>query len=181
MKQSMSVLTSSETNEWYTPPLVIRMVKNVFCGNIDLDPASCEYAQRWIQADQWFGKSDDGLSQAWHGNVFLNPPYGKTGNKSNQDIWARYLLGEYRHGDVRSAILLTKCVPGYVWWDNMFHDWPIAVCITRGRIKFVSPSGRVGRSKSASCFWYFGDDLLRFEEVFSSMGRIVHPSRDISH
>ena len=35
---------SSETNEWYTPPDVIRLVHVALGGFIDLDPASCEMA-----------------------------------------------------------------------------------------------------------------------------------------
>ena len=42
---------------------------------IDLDPASCEYANdRWVLADTYYDRKKDGLNQRWFGNVFLNPP-----------------------------------------------------------------------------------------------------------
>ncbi len=44
-------------------------------GQIDLDPASCEFAQKRVKAKRYFTKQDDGLQQRWFGNVFLNPPY----------------------------------------------------------------------------------------------------------
>ena len=37
--------------EWYTPPYIIEKAKLVL-GTIDLDPASCEYANRTVGASK---------------------------------------------------------------------------------------------------------------------------------
>ena len=175
MKQAMEVLTSSNTNEWYTPERIIGLVKLVM-GNIDLDPASCEFAQRWIKADNYFTKEDSGLTKNWYGRVFLNPPYGKTGNHSNQDIWATKLIDEIYTERVCEAILLTKTVPGYAWWDTLFNFlWPGPMCITLGRLSFVNMEDKIGKSKVASSFWYFGKNEEKFEYYFSKIGRIIFP------
>jgi hypothetical protein len=203
MLQSMEVLISSESNEWYTPPEYIEAVKKVL-GKIGLDPASHPIPQRWIQADRYFTESDDGLSQVWEcDTLFLNPPYGKTRNRSNQGIWANCLVDTMRYGCVKAgAIMLTKTVPGYDWWDDLFNGlWDGPVCITRGRIPFIKPEwvtikphgwynitipkSRITsrgkevhadwRSKAASCFWYWGKRPELFERVFSKIGRVIMP------
>jgi hypothetical protein len=111
LKQSMEVLTSSETNEWYTPPWVIELVREVL-GEIWLDPASNDHAQQWIKARRYYTVEDDGLSLPWASEtLFLNPPYGKTGSRSNQEIWMSYLISQLPY--IGSCIALTKTVPGY--------------------------------------------------------------------
>jgi len=48
-----AVLTSSASDEWYTPPETIALAREVM-GGIDLDPASSEMAQGWIQAETYY-------------------------------------------------------------------------------------------------------------------------------
>jgi len=177
MKQSMQVLTSSQTDAWYTPKLYTDAVREVL-GEIDLDPASCAAANEWIGAKRFYTEEQDGLSLPWEGKVFLNPPYGKTGIQSNQEIWVRRLYHHYRMNEVQGGIALTKCVPGYRWWDELFHNVCPAVCFVEDRISFVklNKGGEVvktGKAKAGSNFWYFGENRDRFEKVFSRFGRIV--------
>jgi hypothetical protein len=49
--------------EWYTPPHYVFMARQVL-GKIDLDPASNEVAQAWIQAAKYFTVVEDGLKQS---------------------------------------------------------------------------------------------------------------------
>jgi DNA N-6-adenine-methyltransferase (Dam) len=60
--------------EWYTPPEYIELARKVM-GAIDLDPASSDKAQVCVQAKSYFTVADDGLTKAWKGAVWLNPPY----------------------------------------------------------------------------------------------------------
>jgi hypothetical protein len=68
---------SSGGFEWYTPPKYLDLVRQVFGGKIDLDPASSELAQETVQATAYFTKDDDGLTKDWFGDVFLNPPFAQ--------------------------------------------------------------------------------------------------------
>lgn len=65
-----------KTVEWYTPQRYIEMAREVM-GTIDLDPASNAIAQEWIKARVFYSQEEDGLSQEWFGNVWINPPYGR--------------------------------------------------------------------------------------------------------
>jgi hypothetical protein len=64
----------TKEEEWYTPPNIIEAARTVL-GNIDLDPASCVEAQKYVQARCYFTPKEDGLSKKWKGRVWLNPPY----------------------------------------------------------------------------------------------------------
>ena len=63
-------------DEWGTPEKYIALAREVM-GEIDLDPASNEHAQRTVQARQYFTREDSGLVHPWVGRVWLNPPYTK--------------------------------------------------------------------------------------------------------
>jgi hypothetical protein len=182
----MRVLVSSESNEWYTPPEYIEAVRETL-GFIALDPASSDAANKIVKAYMWHTKEDENvLNETWYvRTAFLNPPYGKTGNESNQEIWARKMLHEFAIGNLGKGILLTKTVPGYKWWDWLFNDVRPTVCITRDRIAFVRPEwvrgdgsivypdGQPKKSKAASSFWYIGEDDTKFVKVFSKFGRVI--------
>lgn len=174
MNQDMQILTSSETNEWYTPPWLIELARQCM-GSIDLDPASCFYAQRNIvKADVWISEGSNGLSREWWGNVWLNPPYGRTKNQSNAGIWANKLEQEYAANRVTQAILLVNSAHGYEWYERLWCRYPV-ICV-RNRIRFVNEQGVVGgQSKKAQTLVYFGKHWHRFYNTLSHLGRYIEP------
>ena len=95
MKQSMAVLTSKNTVSWYTPSKYIEMARQVM-GNIDLDPASCDVAQSWINADVYYANkpwlNDNGLALPWKGNIWVNWPF------DDSTLWAKKMYSEIDKG-----------------------------------------------------------------------------------
>jgi len=164
---------SSESVEYYTPLQYVEAARQVM-GSIDLDPASCEAAQKVIGAPRYYTKEMDGLKQKWEGRVWLNPPYGKIGNASSQGYWGQRLLEEYRDGNVSEAILLVKAATGYEWFEKLWDELP--VCFARERLSFIREDGDDdGSSKQGTCFFYLGENVERFVEVFTRFGRIILP------
>lgn len=83
---NLPVQLKSGTVEWYTPPYLLELVREVFSpGIIDLDPCSCPQAQELVKACHYFTQGSDGLGQGWYGRVYVNPPFGATAGQSRQD------------------------------------------------------------------------------------------------
>ncbi len=110
----------------YTSPELIQIVKQVL-GTIDLDPASCEAANRIVGATAYYSKRDNGLFLPWHGNVYLNPPYGRT-----VIHWVKKLTREYEQGTVQEAITLLRNDPTTQWF-KMLRQYPGCLLGTRQR------------------------------------------------
>lgn len=165
MSQPMSVLTSEGTIEWYTPPDIIERARAVLSA-IDLDPASSDTAQQWIQATTYY--TTESVHAPWSGRVWLNPPFDDT------PAWVERLEGEYLNGDVTAAILLVNSAPGYNWWEDLWRRRP--VCMLRERLRFWTPEGKAdGQAKKGTTIAYYGEDLRLFTEAFIDLGRIILP------
>ena len=170
-QQTQVTIFSHESVEWYTPIEIIELARQVM-GDIDLDPASNDEAQINIRATHYFTEKDNGLSQEWHGHIWLNPPYSKTNGRSNQEIWAEKLIAEYQKEHTTEAILLVKAALGYKWFEELWDNWP--VCFARECLSFIKSSGDDdGKSKQGTALFYFGPNLEKFIEVFKTIGRIT--------
>ena len=67
---------NSGNEEWYTNRELIEAARETM-GTIDCDPASNDIAQATVKAGVYYTATNSGLTQPWHGNVWLNPPYTK--------------------------------------------------------------------------------------------------------
>ena len=123
---------SSESAEHYTPTFIVDAARTALGGTIDLDPASCAEANKWIRASNYYTRKQDGFTKPWHGAVFLNPPGGLSDNKqrpvkakcretgscglplphthegveASQKKWWWKLASEYASGRATSAIFV---------------------------------------------------------------------------
>jgi DNA N-6-adenine-methyltransferase (Dam) len=150
--------------ERYTPPEYIEAARKVL-GEIDLDPASCKFAQKWIRAKQFFTAEDDGLSHAWHGNVWLNPPY----HRALLSAFINKLVAEVDVGHVTSAIVLSNNCTDTDWFLTAASACT-GVCFTQGRIHFLLSDGKqMGPPTQGQVFFYW-KNVNRFEEVFCRIG-----------
>lgn len=154
-------------NEWYTPAEHIEMARTVL-GSIDLDPASSEIANRAVQAGQFFSEADNGLDKPWAGNVWLNPPYAQPAIAH----FADKMVVEWGRGEVTGAIVLTHNYTDTAWFQKLAKA-ATAVCFTRGRVRFVSPEGELAAPTQGQAFFYFGQDVDIFADVFGEVGFVV--------
>ena len=168
---------SSESNEYYTPSEYIEAARELM-GGIDVDPASCEIAQRIVKASVYYTKEDDGLSQRWSGRCWLNPPYGKIGSESSQGHWGQQLLSRFETGEVSEGVLLVRSGVGYKWFEELWDAVP--VCFIRERVSFIRADGSsAGQSKQGTALFYVGNNVAGFVEIFRKFGRIILPESQI--
>ena len=166
--------TLSLSNEWFTPASLLRLVHQVL-GEITLDPASNARANTTVKALRYFTIEDDGLAQDWTcETMFLNPPYGRTGGVSNQEIWSCRLIADHASGKVKEAILLVNASTGTSWFQRLAASYP--VCFVQGRIRFVGNGKSEGGPTHDNAFFYLGSNFDLFDSVFGTLG-IVYPAR----
>ena len=158
--------------EWYTPPAVIKAVRDVL-GEIDLDPASSRIANEIVGAKKFFTRDDDGLKQDWFGNVFLNPPY----SKGLIDKFIDKLRAEIIVGHVKEAVVLVNAATDTRWYERAIEPAK-GICFTRGRIKFIKPDGSFANQPTCGqVFLYYGRRCDKFFDVFQNFGVCMETTR----
>jgi len=154
-------------HEWYSPKSYIEAARAVL-GTIDLDPASSAMANKMVLADKFFTADDDGLSKAWHGNVWLNPPYA-------QPLCASFiekLVDEYILENVTAALLLVNNATETQWFQMAARS-ATAICFPDKRVRFLKPDGEKGQPLQGRAVLYFGSDESKFVDAFEKFGELV--------
>lgn len=157
----MRVMGSSESPEWYTPTYIVNLVRDFF-EVISVDPCSNSRERPNVPAEVLWTKEDDGLSQPWHGNVYMNPPYG-----DEIGPWVERMVDLYRAQTIDQAIAL---LPGRIdtAWFQPLYDYPM--CNVRGRVKFQNAENS---APFPSVIVYLGADEQGFIDTFKQLGPIV--------
>jgi phage N-6-adenine-methyltransferase len=163
--------TYTGDNEWYTPAAYIEAARRAL-GAIDLDPASCEVAQKAVGAARFYSAEQDGLTRAWDGRVWLNPPY-------SQPLVSQFvekLVSEVEAGRTKAAIALLNNSTDTEWFHRAAKS-ARAICFTRGRIRFEKPGREAASPLQGSAFFYFGTRVAAFAEAFADIGLLVEVRR----
>ena len=158
------VMNNSHNDEWYTPEKYIEMARRVL-KKIDLDPASCAYANKTVKAVQYFSIEDDGLQHTWNGNVWMNPPYGSKLIGKFADKFAT----EFRDGHIREGIVLVNNATDSKWFRQLAKE-ASAIVFVNGRITFNSSTQESKRPLQGQAFLYFGTQKEAFMKEFSAIG-----------
>lgn len=161
--------TSAISEDWYTPPRYVEAVRELYGGRIDLDPASCVEANQVVQADTILTAEVDGLRHAWHGNVFLNPPWGRQGIAKT--AFVRRAVKAYEQGEITAAVLVLNSNATTTAWFAPLFRYPI--CFPNHRVMHYGPGGAGGAPNSGTVFVYLGPDVARFADIFSQFGAVV--------
>ena len=161
----------SDNGEWYTPRWFIDKVVDVL-GSIDLDPYSCDVAQRTVQATHFFTKEHDALLHDWPivETLFANPPYGR----KFLDPMVRRLVKEYDAGTWSRGIILVNNATDTRWFREL-EGISIAICTVHQRIRFNDAKGSLAVhnfNTRGQIVLYVGDDELRFRDVFANIGHV---------
>jgi phage N-6-adenine-methyltransferase len=150
--------------EYYTPEIYIESVRRAL-GEIDLDPASNDEAQKTVKAKDYFTKETDGLKQEWRGRVFLNPPYAHPPIAD----FTKKLCAEFYAGNIVAAILLTNDNTDTKWWHEAANASQ-AICFTLGRINFYKPNGAITQPTNGQTFFISAWIFRALPRSFQNMG-----------
>lgn len=127
--------TDETTNTWLTPLSLIQSL-----GAFDLDPC-CPPAMPWRTATEMhhYPAMGCGLSRAWEGRIFLNPPYGEHTFK-----WMRK-FAEHRRGV--ALIFARTDTKGF--HERVFSS-ARAIYFLKGRVKFHREDGSCPKNGPAA-------------------------------
>ena len=120
---SIKACLSSKTDDWSTPQDFFDKLNDEF--HFDLDPCADETNHK---CQRFYTREQDGLEQAWEGNVFCNPPYGREIGK-----WVRKAYEEARKGATVVMLIPVRTDTAY------FHDYiygKAEIRFVRGRLRF---------------------------------------------
>lgn len=151
-------------DDFYTSQIIIDAAKEAM-GDIDLDPASCAYANKVVGATQYFSLHDDGLTKEWCGRVWLNPPFSQWSN------WVPKIVAEWTSGRISSMCVLCATRTLTAQYFSPIHENCTACCILRGRIPFWG--GLAGAPDDGHAVFYFGDDVNAFADAFEGIGYVT--------
>ena len=166
VKKKPFVVNNTGNNEWYTPSKFIELARKVM-GSIDTDPASSEKANETVGATTFYTVEDDGLTKAWTGNVWMNPPY-------SSELIAKFIekiISE--RSNYKQAIVLVNNATDTAWFQDL-ASIGTAACFPRGRIKFNTPEKEVkGTPLQGQAIIYIGTMPEVFLHEFRTVGWVV--------
>lgn len=130
-KIRMAGQLTAESSEWYTPGYILDAAREALGGDFDLDPASCEIANRVVRARHIFTVADNGLTKPWGGRVWCNPP-------NPPRLWWECMAG-LRSGQQGAGVYLSyskEPLQQSQRWGASMMDFTF--CVPMRRITFLS-------------------------------------------
>jgi hypothetical protein len=137
----ISAKGNANSSEYATPPSLWRPLATAV-GGFDLDAAAgCEDVEI---ADSRLTKEDDSLSCSWHGDVWLNPPWGDKQSKGQQTKakWLAKARREANRDCVRTITVLITCDPTTDWFQKHVVEAPV-ICLMNHRVQFIGQSSEL--------------------------------------
>lgn len=164
---NVHVSNNSGENEWYTPQYIIDSAKIVM-GEIDLDPASSELANKIVQAKNYYTVKEDGLKQDWYGKIWLNPPY----SQPEINNFAEAVVSK-KYNEI--MILVNNATETN--WFRVMAEKSNAICFVNRRLKFIDKNGNPsGSPLQGQAIIYRGKNVDGFIKEFKRSGLCMIPA-----
>jgi len=155
----------TSSTEWMTPPEVFDAMATEF----DLDVASPgRQSVAWIPARRHLTKREDGLSSAWAGFVWMNPPYGL---RNGMLDWIERFI---QHGN---GVALVPDFTSTDWWQTLTAAAD-AILFVKPKIQFL-PKRDTGTNTLGSTLVAIGDRGVTALQTAERNGRGICFRRDI--
>ena len=164
---NVHVSNNSGENEWYTPQYIIDSAKIVM-GEIDLDPASSELANKIVQAKNYYTVKEDGLKQDWYGKIWLNPPY----SQPEINNFAEAVVSK-KYNEI--MILVNNATETN--WFRIMAEKSNVICFINRRLKFIDKNGNPsGSPLQGQAIIYKGKNVDGFIKEFKRSGLCMIPA-----
>lgn len=178
---------------WCTSGKLLEPIREVIGGQIALDPCSNDYSI--VNAQIEYKLPDkNGLNESWESSsCLINPPFGRYYMNDELDVKSVKEFKELRDKGTykRYSIYdwVFKCVQSYQLIRHLFllipaaietrhfHDFiystATAILYPKGRIGYLDEKGEeIGSPPMASVLIYWGEDVEKFNDVFSRLGHV---------
>lgn len=173
MKNSLVVYEENTKDECYASKDIIFAAKRVLDGDrFELDPASCEAANKVVEAEEFYTRQDNGLSPKYNWDVerlWLYPP------DTNLQKWVRKWITVGRRRVCKHHwFLLTPNDTGTPWAQSLLDRRSLSKCfVGGGGVKFWGPNMREGNNIMNPVIWYWGSNHAGFRHAFCELGAVV--------
>lgn len=146
MENHQLINQNSMNVEWFTPRMIVAAASEIM-GGITLDPACSVEAYTYQKEHSDMYYYEKGLSLPWHGNVWLNPPFGTTIKD-----WIRRMVALHQSEVVDQACCITFNSTE-TDWGQMLLPYPQFFFKRRVNYIQVGANGTAGSTKG-SVFTY---------------------------
>lgn len=187
-----------EAYEWISNEDLVDSAHLLMDG-IDLDPASSDVANTYVNAKNYYTMTDDGLNdQEWHGSVYVFPPgrsyfWNKAAYRwqstrglsptliSGHALWWRTLKRKWLSGEVDQGIYFSNCPDMFQYCQDIF-DHPVCILRTRPTLnQHFLTDGSIKRRNTCVSFVvylqpkkYTPDATENFIEIYGEKGRLLY-------
>lgn len=173
MSAGRSVNTLSK--HWGTPYKYVKAVRNVFGGEIDLDP--CSNAYSIVKANvEYLLPEKDGLKEEWnYKTIYVNPPYGiDKERKTTIKNWLHKCATTFNEYNSEIIALIPTATNTSHWKEYVFTKAKSICFLYDTRLKFLENGLEQGKGAPMSCSMvYWGNHQKRFYDVFINHGAVV--------
>jgi len=173
MSAERTINTGSQ--HWGTPHKYVKAVREVFQGEIDLDPCSNQYSIVGANTEFMLPKHD-GLKEEWnYRKIYVNPPYGidKQRGTTIKNWLAKCAHTHSAYGSEVSALVPIAANTSH--WKQYVFTKARGICFLYDtRLRFLENGVDSGKGAPMACAMiYWGRDFERFFEVFIRFGTVV--------
>ncbi len=116
----------NENDNWETPPLILEDMMKKYNIHPTLDVCATKQNTKF---PKYFAPEQNGLSQEWNEDFFMNPPYSKINE------WMKKAYDQHRKYNV-NALILVFAKTSVKWWHE-YVEGKTETHFQKGRIRFL--------------------------------------------
>lgn len=166
----MSAEQDPQKNDYATPPEIWRPLAECV-GGFDTDP--CSGAEPTPIAPKRYTKEENGLEQAWEGDVFVNPPWssnGQDGPDNPKKRWYGKCIEESGRNEVTSVVALAPSDTSPEWFQKHIMSAEVVCFYGTGRVSFI------GENRNPSfglIIAVYGENAGAYKDVLDGFGTVI--------